>query len=247
MTPEVLSELSVIIPCLNEAENLPPLMERLEGVIVSAGLSAEVLILDDASGDKTWQVATQMQQQYRDLKVRAIRRYEPRRGYGAVVRYGLAHAHGSYCVLVSADSVDPIELLPQFVEHMRAGAVLVQCSRYLNPGDAATIPFKYKFYQAIYRTLIQLLLGHNIRDSTYAFKMFDRVYILALGLTSNRFSISPEITFKVLLSGGNIVYVPAGQGVRQRGASKFVFWREGYGYSTTLLRAWLHRLGVLWF
>lgn len=232
---------------MNEAENLPPLIARLDWIVKAAGLDVETLVLDDASDDETWQVAQGLEDQYARLRIRVLRRYQPRRGYGAIVRYGLAHAIGRYCVLVAADGVDPIELIPDFVAHMRDGVTLVQCSRYLNPGDARTIPFKYKFYQTIYRTLIRLLLQQHIRDSTYAFKMFDRVYVMALGLTSNRFSISPEITFKVLLSGGRIDYIPAGQGVRQRGASKFVFWREGYGYASTLLRAWLHRLGILWF
>jgi dolichol-phosphate mannosyltransferase len=130
---------------------------------------------------------------------------------------------------------------------MRDGANLVQCSRYSRENDASTIPFKYKFFQAIYRALVKLLLGVEIRDSTYSFKMHDRVRMMALGLSSNRFNISPEITFKTLLSGGKIVYVPGSQGVRIYGISKFNFWKEGPGFAWVLFRSALHRIGILWF
>jgi len=124
---------------------------------------------------------------------------------------------------------------------------MVQCSRYLNKSDANTIPFKYKFFQTGWRFLVKLLLRQDIKDSTYSFKIFRRVDVLGFGIVSNGFSISPEIFFKILLSGGKTDYVAHSQGVRKIGKSKFVFLREGTGYSYVLFRAWLHRLGILWF
>jgi len=243
----ILPELSIIVPCLNEVENIEAILSQLSQVISGSRISVETLVLDDLSDDDTFIIAQNSISKFQDLNIRVIRRYQPRRGYGAIVRYGMAHATGKYCIFVAADGVDPIELIPSFLERMRAGADLVQCSRYLKPGDDQTIPFKYKFYQIIFRFLLRVLLRERIRDSTYAFKMFNRVEVMALGLTQNRFSISPEITFKVLLSGGKIEYVAAGQGTRVKGESKFVFRREGRGYAYVLFRAWLHRLGILWF
>jgi glycosyltransferase involved in cell wall biosynthesis len=240
-------ELSVLMPCLNEADNLPSVVKGLAKVCADAGIDVETLILDDASDDETMRVATELHAQYPALNIRVIHRQEPRRGYGAVVRYGMAYASGRYCTFVAADGVDPIQLIPQCIQELRAGAQLAQISRYLGSRDADTIPFKYKFYQTIFRSLMKLLLRWDIKDSTYAFKVFDRIYVTALGLHSNRFSISPEITFKVLLNGGRIVYIPGSQGIRERGVSKFIFRREGPGYGYVLLRAWLHKLGVLWF
>lgn len=240
-------ELSIIIPCLNEEENIETILSQLLKVMSGTSIAFETLVLDDLSEDTTFKIAQESISKYTDLNIRVIRRYQPRRGYGAIVRYGMAHATGKYCIFVAADGVDPIELIPQFLEKMRNGADLVQCSRYLNQGDATTIPFKYKFYQVIFRFLLRVLLGENIRDSTYAFKMFNKIELMALGLSQNRFSISPEITFKILLSGGKIEYVAAGQGVRARGESKFIFMKEAKGYIYVLLRAWLHRIGILWF
>jgi len=242
-------ELTILIPCLNEQDNICEILDDLNNLRNQHGLhSFEVLVLDDASTDQTFQKCYDCIEKFPNLNLRVVRRFEPRRGYGAIVRFGIANARGKYCVPVAADRVDPIDLIPDFLKRVRNGADLVQCSRYLNPDDAATIPFKYKFYQVIWRFLIRVLFAQEIRDSTYAFKIFSRVDVLALGLDSNRFSISPEIFFKVMLSGGKIEFVAAGQGVRQRGKSKFIFRREGLGYGYVLARAWLHKTRLmLWF
>lgn len=241
-------ELSIIVPCLDEEENIEPLLASLESLRTQHNLTGfETLVLDDSSHDRTFEKTGKCFSKFPNLNIRVIRRYEPRRGYGAIVRFGIAHARGQYCVPVSADGVDPIELIPVFLQRVRAGADLVQCSRFLTLGDDRTIPFKYRFWQTNWRFFIRLLMGQDIRDSTYAFKVFRRTDVLALGLSANGFSISPEIFFKVLLSGARVEHVPRGQGVRQRGKSHFVFRREGFGFAYVLLRAWLHRLGVLWF
>ncbi len=242
-------DLSIVVPCLNEEENIVPILEQLRAVLTGIDFVAEVVVVDDMSDDRTFELAMQFAAQARQaMRISVVRRQLHRRGYGAVVRYGVASAVGRYCIFVSADAVDPINLIPEFYRRMESGAAMVQCSRYLHRDDAHTIPFKYKFYQFFYRLGVRWLLGIAILDSTYAFKMFRRVELLGVGLTQNRFSISPEITFKVLLNGGRIDYVAAGQGIRTKGVSKFYFRKEAIGYMYVLARAFLHRTGfILWF
>ncbi len=245
----VIPELSILVPCLNEEDNIPSVLEALERLRVEGPIpNLEVLLLDDNSSDNTFARSLQEADKYPLLNVRVLRRPGPRRGYGAIVRFGMAHARGAYVVPVAADMVDPVYLLPDFLKRMRAGGDLVQCSRYLKPGDAATIPFKYKFFQSIWRFLVKTLIGREIPDTTYAFRIFRRADALAYGINSSGFNISPEIFFKTLLRGGRIEYVAEAQGVRQRGVSKFIFKREGPGYAYVLLRAFLHGSGLIhWF
>lgn len=240
-------ELSVLIPCLNEAERLPPLIERLEKLFISADLDIETIILDDASTDGTLGVARELRAAHPALNVRIIHRFEPRRGYGALIRYGLACATGRYCLLVAADGAHPIETLPDYLMHARKGAQLVQCSRYERAEDQADIPSRFRCYQGAYRWLVRMLLGWDVRDPTCSFKLVDRIYLLAIGIRHNGTAVVPEITFKVRLSGGKIVFVPGSQSFRERGISQFRFLREALSYAYVLLRAWLHRLGVSWF
>ncbi len=242
-------DLTIVIPCLNEAENIVGILDSVRDVVQGQPFTTEIVVVDDKSDDNTYDLAMQWGEENKDvLLIRVIRRSLHRRGYGAAVRYGTAHGHGRYCIFVSADAVDPIQLIPQLYEEMEKGATLAQCSRYLIPGHDKTIPFKYKFFQFFFRRGVRIVLGQQIPDSTYAFKMFRRRETLGVGLSQNRFSISPEITFKSILVGGNIKYIPGAQGVRVYGVSKFIFHKEGIGYGYCLLRTFLHRFNlVYWF
>src|SRR5881396_325066 len=164
-------ELSILIPCLNEADSLPLLIERLEKLSISTDLDVETIVLDDASTDDTIEVARALQATRAALNIRIIHRFEPRRGYGALIRYGLACASGRYCLLVAADGTHPIENLPTYVREAQRGAQLVQCSRYERPEDAEAIPARFKFYVGIYRTFVRLLLGWDVRDPTCSYRL----------------------------------------------------------------------------
>ena len=242
-------DLTVVIPCLNEEGNVTSILNSVYDVLSSMDIKSEIILVDDKSEDATFLVAKEFSdKKMGNLSIRVLRRELHRRGYGAVVRHGIAHGTGRFCVFVSADGVDPIKLIPLFYQKMADGADLVQCSRYLTPGEDTTIPFKYKFYQFFYRIFLKVLLGTSIRDSTYAFKMFNRGDALSMGLSQNRFSISPEITLKTLLKGGKIEFISSGQGVRQIGKSKFNFFKESFGYIYVLMRAWLHQKKIIyWF
>lgn len=213
--------------------------------MLNKGITYEIIIIDDQSDDNTFIIAKEYTK-YKNIKV--YRKDLDRRGYGAVIKYGLAHASGDLVIFVSADLVDPINLIPSMYKKLADGYDLIQCSRYSNKSDSSTIPFSYKFYQFFFRRLVTLSLGKKIPDSTYAFKMFKRKKIMALGISSNRFNISPEIMFKASLANYKIAFIPGSQGVRQSGKSKFSFTKEGLGFLICLLRAFLHRKKIIyWF
>ncbi|CAB4326857.1 MULTISPECIES: glycosyltransferase family 2 protein [unclassified Brucella] len=242
-------DLTIVVPCLNEEENIEDILNLIRDLAIAQRFTSEIVIVDDKSDDRTQQLAQKWVDANTNLiSARLVVRDLHRRGYGAVVRYGAAHGVGRYCIFVSADAVDPISLIPKLYEEMERGATLAQCSRYLANGDANTIPFKYKFFQFFFRIGVRIALGQHIPDSTYAFKMFKRREALGIGLSQNRFSISPEITFKSILTGGEISYVPGAQGVRTRGVSKFIFHKEGIGFGYCLMRAFLHKNKIVyWF
>ena len=241
-------ELSIIVPCLDEEDNVQITLDLIGDVLRNANITSfEILVLDDASTDQTFQRSVDYASSHPDLYVHTFHRKEPRRGYGAIVRHGVAYARGTFCVPVSGDGVDPVVLIPEMLEKARAGADLVQCSRYHRSGDRKTIPITYKVLQLGWRWSVRMITGQKLPDSTYAFKMFRRVDALSYGITANGFSVGPEIFFKVLLGGGTIDYVLSGQSVRRHGKSKFIFRREFFGFSYVLARVLLHRVGVLWF
>lgn len=245
---EDVPEVSIIVPCLDEADNVPITLDALGVALREGGIdSFEILVLDDASSDQTFQRSVAYSQQHPEMHVRTYRRREPRRGYGAIVRHGVAHARGTFCLAAAGDGVDPVQYIPEMVLKGRAGADLVQCSRYHQAEHAKSIPWSYKSLQTCWRLAIRVITGQRLPDSTYTFKLFRRVDAISHGITSNGFSIGAELFFKTLLNGGKIDYVYSAQSTRRHGKSKFFFRRELYGFSYVLARVFLHRCGILWF
>jgi glycosyltransferase involved in cell wall biosynthesis len=240
--------LSVIIPCLNEDENVERILHDVSTILNQSKINYEVIVVDDQSKDNTLLRAQQWAKNNPNYNVRILYKELQRRGYGAAVKYGLAFAKGEYVIFVSADLVDPINLIPKMYLELENGSDVVQVSRYLEKDNSKTIPFLYKFFQFFYRIGVRIALGKSISDSTYAFKMFRRTKILAFGLVSNRFNISPEIMFKSILAGLVVRFISGSQCIRVSGISKFKFYKEGIGFGMCLIRAWLHRNRLIfWF
>jgi glycosyltransferase involved in cell wall biosynthesis len=230
-----LPEVSLLIPCLNEEQNVPSVVDKLVRLLEETGLDGEILIIDDCSDDYTFREALLLSNRY--PHVRALHKGLPR-GIGHAIRFGLKHARGQVGVVCMGDAVDPIAAIPDFrarvLEH---GADLVLLSRYAEPGDAATIPWSYRIYQWLYRHLCRLAVGLPFRDPTYAFRGFNIEFARSLDLRSGGFEISPELTLKTWLRGGRIDELRGRQGRRIAGESKFVFSRQAYGYARVLVAA----------
>ena len=212
--------ITFIVPALNEELNLPPLFERLLAVEEKLGLPSEILVIDDASDDGTLRVAQEAARLH--PQIRSHRKPLPH-GIGLGIRTALELARGKVGIIVMADGVDPLEkAVPVFCEKiLKEGCHLVLLSRYIDPEDSKTLPLAYKVFHAVFRFSTSRLLGIPYPDTTYAFRAFDLDFIKSLGLRSDGFEISPEITFKTFFSEGKIGQVPGQQTQRIRGKSKF--------------------------
>jgi glycosyltransferase involved in cell wall biosynthesis len=242
-------EISVIMPCRNDAQVLRGTLDGLHRIITHNSLSVETLVVDDESTDATVQTALAAAAEFPALHIRVLARKHLEPGLGGVLRYGMAFAEGRYCVLLSSDGHDPVELVPALLRPLRAGKQLVQCSRFMREEHAAAVPLKYRTYQSIYRALTRLLLGQAVADTTYGFRAFDRVFVQALGLAAKSFNVCPEMTFKVTLCGGAVEYVPGKpRALHEGGQTKFQLASEIWGYAYVLVRAGMHRAGLRrWF
>jgi glycosyltransferase involved in cell wall biosynthesis len=236
-------ELSIIVPCRDDAKTLCATLDELQNVVVYHGLNVETLIIDDQSKDDTLGVATKSAHRFPALHIRVFVRKKLQRGLGSVLRYGMAFARGRYCVLLLPDGQDPIELLPQLLFHLRAGKHLVQTS------PRASRPGLFRIGQTAYRVVAKLILKNKVTDTTGMFRGFDRVFVQAIGLSAQNYGIGPEMTFKVSLCGGHIEYLSSQQ--RSRGVKPQHAFRpriEPWGYAWVMIRAALHKMNLVrWF
>src|SRR2546428_4292627 len=232
---------SFIVPALNEQDNLGPLVERLLAIERTQACPCEILIVDDASSDATYDVGARLAGLHPQVKV--LRKELPR-GIGRAVRHALARLRGRVAVVVMADGVDPLEeAVPQFAAKILAeGCHLALLSRYTTAADSASIPFSYKFFQAGFRFLTRYALGIKFRDTTYAFRAFDADFVRRLGLKSGGFEISPEITFTVIFAGGQAGEGPSRPTRPARRPSKLPLAKAFRGYSPAVPAAVYPRL-----
>ena len=237
-------EISIIVPCLNEEQNIPNLIGKLEEVLQHYGLSSEILIVDDCSDDYTFKEALLLENTH--PLVRALHKGLPR-GIGSAIKYGIRRMRGRMGVVVMGDLVDPLAAIPDFRQKIIIeGYHLALLSRYLSPEDSSNIPFSYRFYQFWYRFLCRRFIGVRIKDITYAFRAFNLEWVRTLDLESDGFEISPEMTLKTWLKRGKVCEIKGRQGRRIAGESKFLFSKEGSGYARVLLKSAFMRYTGKW-
>lgn len=242
-----MNELSIIVPCLSSLDTLHEFIDELAKYLMGNPGDIEVIIVTADYFDSTSSVADYVQRNHPWMKFRMLQRLGESTSYGALARLGLAYSTSHYAVLVSPYGEDDITIIDKMLRMIRKGYQVIQVTRYSRPEASETVQLRFRIYQYFYRILTRLLVGHTISDSTYGFKMFDRIFIQALGLTQNTRAISPEITLKGLLAGGKVEYLPSGIRPRQIGA-QFKLHKDGFGYFWLLVRGLGHRTkAVLWF
>jgi dolichol-phosphate mannosyltransferase len=245
MSAEERPDVSVIAPCLNEDQNIAALVDKLVRLLETAGVTHEILIVDDCSDDYTFREAFLLSS--RHPAVTALHKGLPR-GIGHAIRFGLDHARGRMGVVVMGDNVDPLAAIPDFrAKVIDEGYDLVLLNRYTTAENRASIPlWPYRALQLAYYWACRLAAGLPYRDPTYAYRAFSIDYVRGLNLESAGFEISPEITLKTWLRGGRIAELPGGQGRRVAGESKFVFSRQALGFGRVLVKAAVAYRGGSW-
>ncbi len=123
-------ELSVVIPCLDEADTLDRCLEKAQRALAAAGIAGEIIVADNGSTDASREIARR-----RGVRVVAV----PERGYGSALMAGIAASRGKYVLMGDADDSYDFGEIPKFVEKLRAGFELVQGCR-LRSGGGRVMP-----------------------------------------------------------------------------------------------------------
>jgi dolichol-phosphate mannosyltransferase len=222
-TPE--PELSVVIPALNEAENLKALLPLIQTVVAELGIAAEIIVVDGGSADDTEAVVKR-------LKAHLVRQTE--RGYGGALLAGFASARAPYLATMDADLSHPPIFLKDFWRERTNADVLI-ASRYISGGQA-DMALSRRILSTILNRTYAVLLGLRLRDLSSGFRMYDHKTIDQLELRARDFDVLEEILLKIHLNGGQIKEVPFHYRVRHSGESHAKLIKFGWAYSRTLLR-----------
>jgi dolichol-phosphate mannosyltransferase len=207
--------ISLIVPTLNEADNIEPLLERI--ALVRPALD-QIIFVDDGSTDGT-------QQRIRSLAdpagVELIERHAPSLGLAGAVIAGARKARGEWLVVMDADLSHPPEKIAELLEPLMEGrADIVIGSRYVKGGTTPGWPVWRKTMSRAAAALAYPLTG--VHDSMCGFFAMPRKLLLELTPAATGF----KIAFEVLVQGGRnlrVVEIPIAFRDRARGVSKMSF------------------------
>ncbi|MCX7847628.1 MAG: glycosyltransferase family 2 protein [bacterium] len=167
MTTQTAVELSVVFSFRNEAPVLPELIRRTMAVLEALGLSYEIIFVDDASTDGSFELLCAAREQNPRI---GILRMSRRFGVHPCVLAGLRHARGAAVIYMDADLQDPPELIPELVARWRAGAEVVNTVRLSRAGEP---PLKMWLTGMAYRVL-NLLSDTPVPYNVGEYKLLDR-------------------------------------------------------------------------
>jgi glycosyltransferase involved in cell wall biosynthesis len=193
-------EVSVVIPCLNEANSLAFCVDKAVNAFSAAGLSGEVIVADNGSTDGSIQIAE-------EHGARVV--HVPERGYGAALRAGIAGARGPYIIMGDADDSYDFTDVPRFVESLRKGNDIVMGNRFRGGIKPGAMPPLHKYFGNPGLTALLNLFFHvGIGDSYCGMRGFTRALYDRLDVRSSGMEFALEMIIKAGQIGARISEIP---------------------------------------
>ena len=220
-------DLSIIIPALNEAGNIGPLVTRCRHVIERIGVSAEIIVIDGGSTDGTVAEAE---------GAGAVVRPEEGRGYGGALRTGFAVATRRHFQTMDSDLSHEPEVIQSLWE-ARERADIVIASRYV-PGGGAEMPRFRAVLSRILNVTFTTAFRLPILDISSGFRLYRAPALEGVTITALDFDVLEEILIKIYIAGGTITEVPFQYRPRQAGRSHAKLFKFGVAYSRTFWAMW---------
>jgi glycosyltransferase involved in cell wall biosynthesis len=206
MTPAI-PKLSIIIPSYNEEMRLPETLRRIAAYLGASKIEAEVIVVDDGSGDRTAALAQSFVAAIPSLRVVA---HGANRGKGFSVRHGMREARGRVVLFTDADLSAPIEEADKLLAALATADVAIG-SRAL---DRSLIEIHQSVFREfagiVFNTLVRILLRLPFVDTQCGFKAFvrERCQIIFQQQRIERFGFDPEILYLARHHGLRIVEIP---------------------------------------
>lgn len=221
-------ELTILMPCLNEAETIAACVAEAKGFFARTGVSGEVLVADNGSTDGSQALA-----EAAGARVETI----TERGYGAALMGGIAAARGRYIAMGDADMSYDFSTLDPFLEKLRAGAGLVMGNRFAGGIEPGAMPPLHRYLgNPVLSWIGRLFFKTPVRDFHCGLRAFSRDAVLGLDLRSTGMEFASEMVVKAQLKGLRIEEAPTK--LRPDGRSRpphLKTWRDGWRHLRFLL------------
>jgi glycosyltransferase involved in cell wall biosynthesis len=218
-------DVSVVIPCLNEAESIAECVRAARDALDHSSYQGEVLVVDNGSTDGSGELAAR-------AGARVV--HQPRRGYGNAYLAGLAAAQGRYIVMLDADMTYDAAELPRFVKALEDGGDMVLGDRMkgIQPG---AMPWLHRHVgNPMLTGLLNTLFGTQVKDAHCGMRAVRRDVLPQLDLRTTGMELASEMVIRAAKAGLDIRQFPIEYHPRQ-GESKLSTWSDGWRHLRFLL------------
>jgi hypothetical protein len=221
-------ELTILMPCLNEAETLAVCINKANAYLARSGVRGEVLIADNGSTDGSQEIA-------RSLGARVVE--VPRRGYGAALWAGIQDARGRYTIFGDSDDSYDFSNLDAFVERLRTGVDVVMGNRFQGGIKAGAMPFLHKYLgNPVLSFLGRLFFNIPVGDFHCGLRGFNTERIRELELNTTGMEFASEFVVRAAMEGYSIEEVPTILSPDGRSRPPHLrTWRDGWRHLRFLL------------
>jgi len=221
-------ELTILLPCLDEAETIETCVDKAMSYLASSDVRGEVLVADNGSTDGSQQLAAA--KGARLIQVRD-------RGYGSALRNGILAARGRYVVMADADDSYDLSDLGLFVARLREGYDVVMGNRFRGGIAPGAMPFLHRYLgNPVLSFLGRLFFGVKAGDFHCGLRAFNRERIQALNLHTTGMEFASEMLISAALRSYRICEVPTT--LKKDGRSRpphLRTWRDGWRHLSFLL------------
>ncbi len=221
-------ELSIVMPCLNEAETLETCIVKAQSYLNRSGVVGEIVIADNGSTDGSQEIAVRNGARVVDVESK---------GYGSALMGGIEASRGTYVIMGDADDSYDFANLDQFVERLRAGDELVMGNRFRGGIEPGAMPPLHKYLgNPVLSWIGRVLFPSEIRDFHCGLRGFSRAAILSLGLRTTGMEFASEVVVKATLAKLRVSEVPTT--LKKDGRSRpphLRSWRDGWRHLRFLL------------
>ena len=221
-------ELTILMPCLNEAETLATCIRKAKRGLSDNRIVGEIVVADNGSTDGSQEIASME-------GARVVHVQE--KGYGAAIAGGIREAAGKYVVMGDADDSYDFLAIGPFVQVLRAGNDLVMGNRFRGGIEPGAMPFLHRYLgNPVLSWLGRLFFGISVGDFHCGLRGFNRERFLALNLRTTGMEFASEMIVRASLEDYKIAEVPTT--LRPDGRSRAPHlrtWRDGWRHLTFLL------------
>jgi hypothetical protein len=221
-------ELTILMPCLNEAETLQACVAQARAYLDSSGIAGEVLVADNGSTDGSQDIARKAGARVADI---------PARGYGAALLGGIAAARGRFIIMGDADQSYDFSSLDPFVARLRAGDELVMGNRFKGGIKPGAMPFLHRYLgNPVLSFLGRLFYKIPVGDFHCGLRGFSKASIDRLNLKSSGMEFASEMVVKASLNKLKMSEAPTTLSPDGRSrAPHLKTWRDGWRHLRFLL------------